>query len=96
MILFSQYSEITFIGISNDLRFTEKLDARVKSSLGEEEIICVPPLDELEYVMRNYVSSILESYWSDSPRAIETIEQYNKDINQTSLIKFINTFDESV
>ncbi|MBR9678812.1 MAG: ORC1-type DNA replication protein [Nanoarchaeota archaeon] len=35
-------SELTFIGISNDLRFTEKLDARVKSSLGEEEIIFSP------------------------------------------------------
>jgi cell division control protein 6 len=35
-------AELTFIGISNDLRFTEKLDARVKSSLGEEEIIFSP------------------------------------------------------
>jgi cell division control protein 6 len=35
-------SEITFIGVSNDLRFTEKLDARVKSSLGEEELIFSP------------------------------------------------------
>lgn len=35
-------SEITFIGISNDLRFTEKLDARVRSSLGEEEMIFSP------------------------------------------------------
>ncbi len=35
-------TEITFIGISNDLRFPERLDARVKSSLGEEEIIFSP------------------------------------------------------
>jgi len=32
------------IGISNDLRFTEFLDARVKSSLGEEELV-FPPYD---------------------------------------------------
>jgi cell division control protein 6 len=32
------------IGISNDLKFTEFLDARVKSSLGEEELI-FPPYD---------------------------------------------------
>ena len=35
-------SDLTFIGISNDLRFTERLDARIKSSLGEEELIFSP------------------------------------------------------
>jgi len=35
-------AEVTFIGISNDLTFTERLDARVKSSLGEEELIFSP------------------------------------------------------
>lgn len=37
-------AKVSIIGISNDLKFTEFLDARVKSSLGEEEII-FPPYD---------------------------------------------------
>ncbi|MBS1263616.1 MAG: ORC1-type DNA replication protein [Methanonatronarchaeales archaeon] len=37
-------AKVSIIGISNDLRFTETLDPRVKSSLGEEEII-FPPYD---------------------------------------------------
>ncbi len=37
-------SRVSMIGISNDLKFTEFLDPRVKSSLGEEEII-FPPYD---------------------------------------------------
>lgn len=37
-------ARMSIIGISNDLKFTEFLDPRVKSSLGEEEII-FPPYD---------------------------------------------------
>ncbi len=37
-------SRISIMGISNDLKFTEFLDPRVKSSLGEEEIV-FPPYD---------------------------------------------------
>jgi cell division control protein 6 len=37
-------ARVSLIGISNDLKFTEFLDPRVKSSLGEEEII-FPPYD---------------------------------------------------
>ncbi|HVL86713.1 MAG TPA: ORC1-type DNA replication protein [Candidatus Thermoplasmatota archaeon] len=37
-------ARVSLIGISNDLKFTEFLDARVTSSLGEEEII-FPPYD---------------------------------------------------
>ncbi|MFB6136775.1 MAG: Cdc6/Cdc18 family protein [Halobacteriaceae archaeon] len=37
-------SRVSIIGISNDLKFTEWLDPRVKSSLGEEEIV-FPPYD---------------------------------------------------
>ena len=37
-------SKVSMIGVSNDLKFTEFLDPRVKSSLGEEEII-FPPYD---------------------------------------------------
>jgi cell division control protein 6 len=35
-------SKVSIIGISNDLKFTEFLDPRVKSSLGEDEIIFPP------------------------------------------------------
>jgi cell division control protein 6 len=35
-------SRVSIIGISNDLKFTEFLDPRVKSSLGEDEIIFPP------------------------------------------------------
>jgi cell division control protein 6 len=37
-------SRVSILGISNDLKFTEFLDPRVKSSLGEEEIV-FPPYD---------------------------------------------------
>jgi cell division control protein 6 len=39
-----QKSKVSIIGISNDLKFTDFLDPRVKSSLGEEEIV-FPPYD---------------------------------------------------
>lgn len=45
-------SKISMVGVSNDLKFTEFLDPRVKSSLGEEEII-FPPYDA------NQISDIL-------------------------------------
>ena len=35
-------SRVSIIGISNDLKFTDFLDPRVKSSLGEEEIVFSP------------------------------------------------------
>ncbi len=35
-------AKVSMIGISNDLTFTELLDQRVRSSLGEEEIIFLP------------------------------------------------------
>jgi cell division control protein 6 len=37
-------SRVSIIGISNDLKFTDFLDPRVKSSLGEEDIV-FPPYD---------------------------------------------------
>ena len=37
-----QRSRVSIIGISNDLKFTDFLDPRVKSSLGEEEIVFPP------------------------------------------------------
>lgn len=35
-------AKVSIIGISNDLKFTEDLDPRIKSSLGEEDIIFPP------------------------------------------------------
>jgi len=46
-------SKVSIIGISNDLKFTDFLDPRVKSSLGEEEIV-FPPYDAEQ------ISDILE------------------------------------
>ena len=40
-------SQIAFIGISNDTRFMEDVDPRVKSSLGEEDLV-FPPYNALE------------------------------------------------
>jgi archaeal cell division control protein 6 len=40
-------SQVAFVGISNDVRFMEDIDPRVKSSLGEEEII-FPPYNAIE------------------------------------------------
>ena len=46
-------SRLSIVGITNDLRFMEFLDARVKSSLGEEELV-FPPYNsrELEDILR--------------------------------------------
>ncbi len=35
-------AKVSLIGISNDLKFTQYLDSRIKSSLGEEEIVFAP------------------------------------------------------
>jgi archaeal cell division control protein 6 len=40
-------AQVGFVGISNDVRFMEDIDPRVKSSLGEEELI-FPPYNALE------------------------------------------------
>lgn len=46
-------SKLSLIGITNDLKFTEFLDARVKSSLGEEELVFPPySAKELEDILR--------------------------------------------
>jgi cell division control protein 6 len=46
-------TKVSVIGITNDLKFTEFLDARVKSSLGEEELV-FPPYNavQLEDILR--------------------------------------------
>lgn len=46
-------ARVSVIGISNDLTFTELLDPRVKSSLGEEEIIFPPyNADQLKDILK--------------------------------------------
>lgn len=40
-------AQVSLIGISNDVRFMESIDPRVKSSLGEEEVI-FPPYNAVE------------------------------------------------
>ncbi len=47
------YSQASLIGITNDLKLTETLDPRIKSSLGEEELV-FPPYNavQLEDILR--------------------------------------------
>ncbi len=46
-------AKVSIIGITNDLKFTEFLDARVKSSLGEEELVFPPYTSaELEDILK--------------------------------------------
>ncbi|HDD63987.1 MAG: cell division control protein Cdc6 [Thermoprotei archaeon] len=48
-----KHSKLSLIGITNDLKFTEYLDPRVKSSLGEEELVFPPYTGkELEDILR--------------------------------------------
>ncbi|MGB0651877.1 MAG: ORC1-type DNA replication protein [Thermoplasmatota archaeon] len=42
-----KHNKVSVIGISNDLKFTEFIDPRVKSSLGEESMI-FPPYDAIQ------------------------------------------------
>lgn len=59
-------AKVSLIGVTNDLKFTEFLDPRVKSSLGEEEII-FPPYDA------NQIRDILNqrAQMAFKPRALE-------------------------
>ena len=50
-------ARVSVIGISNDLKFTEFLDPRVKSSLGEENMVFYPyDADQLQDILRNRVN----------------------------------------
>ena len=55
------HAKVSLVGISNDLKFTEFLDPRVKSSLGEENII-FPPYDagELQDILKQRVEIALK------------------------------------
>jgi cell division control protein 6 len=54
-------SKVSIVGISNDLKFTEFLDPRVKSSLGEENMI-FPPYDagELRDILDQRIRAALK------------------------------------
>jgi len=59
-------SRVSIIGITNDLKFTESLDPRVKSALGEEELVFTPYNSvELEDILRQraklaFIDGVLE------------------------------------
>jgi len=54
-------AKVSIVGISNDLKFTEFLDPRVKSSLGEENMI-FPPYDagELQDILKQRIGLALK------------------------------------
>ncbi len=54
-------AKVSIVGLSNDLKFTEFLDPRVKSSLGEENMI-FPPYDakELEDILNQRIKIALK------------------------------------
>ena len=54
-------AKVSIVGLSNDLKFTEFLDPRVKSSLGEENMI-FPPYDakELQDILRQRIEIALK------------------------------------
>ena len=54
-------ARVSVIGISNDLKFTEFLDPRVKSSLGEENMIFDPyDAEQLQDILRERVKNALK------------------------------------
>ncbi len=59
---------LTIIGISNDLTFKERLDPRVISSLGEEEIVFTTySVDQLRRILEERVSEAFEGSFIDGP-----------------------------
>jgi len=54
-------ARVSIIGISNDLKFTEFLDPRVKSSLGEESMIFCPyDAEQLQDILRDRIKTALK------------------------------------
>ena len=62
-----EHSKVSIVGLSNDLKFTEFLDPRVKSSLGEENMI-FPPYDagELQDILNQRIVIALKPNSIDS------------------------------
>jgi cell division control protein 6 len=63
-------SRVSIMGISNDLKFTEFLDPRVKSSLGEEEIV-FPPYDATQ--LRDILAARAEIAFEDGVLSTDVI-----------------------
>jgi cell division control protein 6 len=63
-------SRVSIMGISNDLKFTDFLDPRVNSSLGEEEIV-FPPYDANQ--LRDILEARAEIAFKDSALTEEVI-----------------------
>jgi len=61
-------SRVSLVGITNDLKFTEDLDPRVKSALGEEELVFKPyDSEELEDILRQRAKlAFIEGVLDDS------------------------------
>jgi len=54
-------ARVSVVGISNDLKFTEFLDPRVKSSLGEENMVFYPyDADQLQDILKDRVEMALK------------------------------------
>jgi len=54
-------ARVSVVGISNDLKFTEFLDPRVKSSLGEESMIFYPyDAEQLQDILRDRIKTALK------------------------------------
>jgi archaeal cell division control protein 6 len=68
-----QKARVSLIGISNDLKFTEFLDPRVKSRLGEEAMV-FPPYDavQLQDIMRQRAAMAFKEH-GDARRALDLI-----------------------
>ena len=55
-------ARVSVIGISNDLKFTEFLDPRVKSSLGEENMVFYPyNADQLQDILKDRIEIALKT-----------------------------------
>jgi cell division control protein 6 len=63
-------SRVSIIGISNDLKFTDFLDPRVKSSLGEEEIV-FPPYDANQ--LRDILEHRADTAFKEDPLSEDVI-----------------------
>jgi len=56
-----EHAKVSVIGISNDLKFTEFLDPRVKSSLGEENMVFYPyDAKQLQDILKHRVAVALK------------------------------------
>jgi len=63
-----KHARVSLVGISNDLKFTEFLDPRVRSSLGEEEIVFPPyNADQLTDILKQRADMAFGDEILDTP-----------------------------